>query len=786
MSNYDSIIVTWAKTILRKRWAFVFGPLVCMLILGYGARQLTLDKSYRAYFDEDDPSLVNYDALQDTYAKSDSVLIAVEPEDGDIFSAANLRAVAELTAEAWSLPYNSRVESLTNFQYSRAEDDELIVSDLVEDPAELSAERAAEIREIALADPLIRNKLVSADGRVTGINVTMDIPAGDPEALGETVAAVREMAAHFESEHKGMMVYLTGVVMLDYAFEENTKRDMMTLWPLMFAACIGVMFLLLRSFGGTATSLLIIFLSSWAALGFGGWTGIALTPPSVVAPIMIMTLAVADTIHIFVTMLKEMRGGRSKNDAIIESLRINFNPVMITSLTTTIGFLSLNFSEARPFRDLGNMTAVGTMAAFFLSVTLLPALLSLIPIRLRARKPGRDGAVPAISRFAEFVIRRHRSLLLAGGATAVFLAAMIPRNELNDRWVDYFAPGIEFRTDSEFVMENLTGIYLIEYSLDSGEPSGIGKPEYLTAVENFRRWYEQQPGVVHVTAYSEIAMRLNKHLHADDPTFYKIPETRELGAQYHLLYTMSLPMGLDLNNRVNLDVSATRFTVTIANLTTVELRELAASADAWLKANVPPEMQAIPTSPSVMFSHVSERNLQQMVYGSIVALGLITLALILALKSLPYGLISIVPNLIPAVAGLGIWALWRGEIGLSLSTVTTMTLGIVVDDTVHFLSKYLRGRREGQLDPADSVRYAFETVGTALFATSLILAAGFLVLALSSYRLNAWMGQLAAVTIIAALVADFFILPALLLRFEVLKSWKFGNNKGSKNIGHEK
>lgn len=797
MSRYDSMIVNWAGRILARRWAIVLGTLGCLLLFGLGAFRLTLDKSYRVWFDEDDPSLLNYDALQDTYAKSDSVLFAIAPEDGDVFSVDNLRAVAELTAQAWELPYNSRVESLTNFQYSRAEEDELVVGNLVENPEELTAEQATEVRKIALADPLLRNKLVSADGRVTGINVTMNIPAEDPDALddpeglgplGKTVKKVRQLAASFEASHPGIELHLTGVVLLDYAFEENTKRDMMTLWPLMFVAIVVVMFVLLRSSGGTVASLSVIFLSALSALAFGGWIGIALTPPSVVAPIMIMTLAVADTIHLLVTMLKEMRAGRTKDDAIVESLRLNFNPVMITSLTTTIGFLSLNFSDSRPFRDLGNMTAAGTMVAFFLSVTFLPALLSLLPIRPRESnsEPGQAAATPLISRFAEFVIRRSRWLLYAGVAIVVFLAVMIPRNRLDDRWVEYFAPGIEFRTDSEFVMENLTGIYLMEYSLDSGEPSGIGKPEYLTTVENFRRWYERQPGVVHVMSYSEIAMRLNKHLHGDDPAFYRVPETRELGAQYHLLYSMSLPMGLGLNNRVNIDVSATRFTVTIANLTTVELRKLSARADEWLKANTPPAMHAVPTSPSVMFSHVSERNLKQMVYGTVVALALITLALIFALKSLPYGLVSLIPNLVPAVAGLGIWALWRGEIGLSLSTVTTMTLGIVVDDTVHFLSKYLRGRREKGLSAADAVRYAFATVGTALFVTSVILAAGFLVLAISSYRLNAWMGQLASVTIVAALAADFLLLPPLLLRFEELKSRIFDRKNPERDAEQSK
>jgi uncharacterized protein len=342
----------------------------------------------------------------------------------------------------------------------------------------------------------------------------------------------------------------------------------------------------------------------------------------------------------------------------------------------------------------------------------------------------------------------------------------LPRNDLNDVFVHYFDETIDFRADSDFTTENLTGVYNIEYSLDSGEPGGISNPGYLNDVEAFSNWYRQQPEVLHVNSYTDISKRLNKNMHGDNQEMYKIPESRDLSAQYLLLYEMSLPYGLDLNNQINIDKSAIRLTTTLTTLSSNELISIEERADAWLTKNAPHIKSGHGTGTSIMFAHIGQRNIISMLYATTLALVLISIVLIVALRSIKIGMISLIPNLAPAAIGFGLWGYMVGEIGLSLSVVSTMTLGIVVDDTVHFLSKYLRARREKNLNPEDAVRYAFATVGRALLITSIVLVAGFLVLATSAFELNSGMGLLTAIVIILALFADFLFLPPLLIKIE--------------------
>jgi hypothetical protein len=257
--------------------------------------------------------------------------------------------------------------------------------------------------------------------------------------------------------------------------------------------------------------------------------------------------------------------------------------------------------------------------------------------------------------------------------------------------------------------------------------------------------------------------RLNQSMHGDSSDWYRLPAERELAAQYLLLYEMSLPYGLDLNNQINIDKSATRMTVMLYNMTTNSVLELEQRSRQWMQDNLPPSMQNDAASPTLMFSHIGERNIRSMLLGTTVALLLISLILVFALRSPRIGLLSLLPNLIPAALAFGVWGLFVGQIGLALSVVTGMTLGIVVDDTVHFLSKYLRARREKGLDAQDAVRYAFSTVGLALVVTSIVLIAGFMVLTFSAFTLNSNMAFMTAVTIFFALIADFLLLPPLLM-----------------------
>ncbi|MEW8335634.1 MAG: MMPL family transporter [Candidatus Thiodiazotropha sp.] len=754
------------RFVLNNRLLVIFLAVAVSLLMGSGVRHLAFSNDYRMFFSEENPQLKAFEQLQNTYTKTDNVLFVVAPRDGKVFTRETLSAVAELTKESWQIPYSLRVDSITNFQHTYAEGDDLIVEDLVIDPQALSDEALVERQRIATGDPLLVNRLISPSAHTTGVNVTVQLPGKKLTEVPEVAEKARAMAKSIEQAYPNIDVHLTGMVMMNNAFPAASQDDMTRLYPIMFAAVILVLVVMLRSIPGTISTVIIIILMIIATMGLTGWFGIKMSPPTTTVPIVIMTLAIADCVHILVNFLHFMRDGESKYQAMMESLRINLQPIFLTTLTTAIGFLSLNFSEAPPFRDLGNMAAMGVVLAFFLSVTFLPAMMMLLPVK--ALSGDTLGSI-AMVRFAEFVVRYKKQLLWGMGVVVLLLISQIPNNRLDDQFVKYFDETISFRQATDFTTDNLTGIYLIEYSLESGETGGISDPQFLERVEEFAQWYRQQPHVLHVNSITDIMKRLNRNMHEDRDDWYRLPDQRDLSAQYLLLYEFSLPFGLDLNNQINVKKSATRFTVTMESISTTQLLQTEESAQAWLQENAP-GMRINGASPTIMFAHIGSRNIVAMLKGTSLALVMISVILIFALRSLRVGGLSLVPNLVPMGMAFGLWGVFVGEVGLALSVVAGMTLGIVVDDTVHFLSKYLRARREKDMGREDAVRYAFSTVGTALWVTSLVLMVGFGILAFSHFQLNAGMGLLTAITLGLALVADFLFLPPLLIYFGGKKS----------------
>ncbi|HIL70395.1 MAG TPA: hypothetical protein EYG38_11170 [Verrucomicrobia bacterium] len=752
-----------AKWVIGHRIFVILISLVGLMLMGFGASKIQLKNNYREFFSAENPQLKSLDALQNTYTKDDNIVMVLSHPDREVFETGYVKAIAWLTEEAWKLPFTTRVDSITNFQHSEAEGDDLYVDDLVPDPDASTKASLQKAKNVALNEPMIVNRLIGSNPRVSSVNVTVLLPDKSSMEAVQAANAARALSDRFKEHHPEFEVYLTGMVMLNNAFAESSIKDMKTLIPVMYSGILLVMAYLLRSVASTFVVILVVFSSSVSAMGLMGWVGVALTPPVATAPTIIMTLAIADSIHILVTLFHLMGQGQSKQDALVESLRLNAQPVFLTSLTTAIGFLSLNFSDAPPFRHLGNVVAAGVVLAWVFSVFTLPALISILPIR---EKRGPESDSRFLAGIADWVIAHRRSSLWGSSLCIVFLTVFIPTIELNDQWVDYFDERISFRGDTDFAMENLTGIYSIEYSIDSGEAGGINNPQYLKHLEEFNQWFKSQPGVLQVNSLADIQKRLNRNMHGDDSTYYTLPDRRDLAAQYLLLFEMSLPYGLDLNNQINVDKSASRFTATLANLSTRELRGTIRNAAEWQKANFPEALRAEGASPSVMFAYISERNINSMLVGTVIAILVISVVIGIFLKSAKFGIISLIPNIVPALMGFGIWALLVGSVGMSLSMVVGMTLGIVVDDTVNFISKYLRARREQGLNAAGAVRYAFHSVGKALVVTTVILSVGFAILSFSAFRLNGWMGQLTAIVILCAITADFILLPALLLTFD--------------------
>ena len=762
-SRTDRIAQAIADTVVRHRWGVILLTLLLAILAGSGARHLEFANNYRAFFSPDNPELLTFEKFQQTYTKNDNLLFVLQAADGKIFTPQVADAVEKLTERAWQIPYATRVDSVSNFQHSWADGDELTVDNLYRNGITLPQAALDEKQAIALGEPLLHGSLISTDASTTGINVTLNFPEKSLTELPTAINFANQLASEIERDYEGITVALTGISALNNAFAAAGQTDAMTLIPSMYLVLIVITLIVLRSLSATLATLIVIAASTVTAMGLAGYMGISLDPIGMTSAIVILTLAIADSVHIMVSMIDRMRDGKDKISSLKESIRINFLAVSITSVTTIIGFLALNFSDSPPFWYLGNITAMGIAAAWLYSLTLLPALITVMPLKVKLRAHSKGDSTPVMVRLAHFVTGRYRPVLIVSSVIAVTLISLLPRVEFDDQWVKYFDERIEFRNDAEFAMDNLTGLYLIDYSLPSGEAGGISEPGYLANLDKFTGWLRQQPEVIHVYSYTDIIKRLSKNMHADAEAWYRLPDERDLAAQYLLLYELSLPYGLDLNDRISLDKSATRVSVTMEELSTVEVRQFLDKSRHWLQTNTPETMWTEPTGATVMFSFISQRNIESMLRGNVVAVVGIALILILSLRSLSLGTLSLIPNIVPILMTFGVWGLLVGQVGMGAATVSATSLGIIVDNTVHFLTKYLRARREQGAERPQAIEYAFRTVGWAVAANAVILMCGFAMLATSSFRVNAEMGLLTVIAIFIALLVDFFLLPALLM-----------------------
>ena len=754
----------YIDVILRRRWLVVVSAVLIMLVMAAGAQYLTVSDDLRIMLSKDNPQLIAFDLLEATYSASNTVLIAIAPQEGSVFTRETLGAIEELTEAAWQAPYSSRVDSLTNYNHSRALEDELIVEPLVDDARSLSDVDLVQVEEIALNATELAGRLVSHDGRVSGLAINFIMPEVRDKAVFETTDYLNAMLDQARASHPDMAYYLTGNVVLNRTLADAVEYDMGVLVPIAFLVIVLGAALLLRSVLGTLAIVFVIMFALNTVLGFAGWLGLVLSPTTTVMPVVVMVIAVAASVHIITVALSNMRRGLDRNAAIAESLRTNAWPVFLTSVTTAIGFLSLNASDSPPYRELGNLVAFGVLCVCFYSMTLLPAMLSILP--LRARRVRMKGS-PLFERFGAFVVARRTFLLWFIALLVVALVTGIPRNEVSDNWTELFDERYEFRRATDFIIQNLTGVNSLEFSLKAGREGGITDPEYLRKIDAFAEWFRKQPEVTHIQAFSDIMKRLNKNMHGDDPAFYRLPDTPELAAQYLLLYELSLPFGSDLNDRIDVAKSATRTTVTVTGVSARGLRALDTRAQAWLRANTP-DLATEASGMTMIFAYLTQRNIESMLRGTIIGMALISLILIGVFKSLRLGLISLVPNFIPAAMAFGLWGYVVGRVGLAGSIVTVVAFGIIVDDTIYFLSEYLKARREGYSAP-EAVRDTFRTVGPALCTTTATLSTGFLVFAFSGYEGSQVMGLMVTITFIFALLADFLLLPPLLMAIDKRK-----------------
>lgn len=725
-----------------------------------GFNRIELLSDSRSFVDPDYPPLVELDEIEAIFTKNQNLIIAFVPADGSVFSARSIETIQQLTRAAWQLPYASRVDSISNYQYTEADGDDLSVGDLLPDYGEITPELIARARRVARTEPAIHKNLVSESGDVAVVNINFEVPddmgvAGRNEKIA---LAAQALVEEFSQRFPGTHYYLAGVLPLDYSLGKYGKRDGALLTVAMLVVMALILFGMSRSVAAVFGATMVVICSTVITLGFLGWNDWQFDPGSAISPVIIVTLAVADSIHLILGVNKGLLQGTPRNDAIIASVSDNLLPVFLTSLTTVMGMGTFVFAEHISLRRIGLCVSLGVGIAFLLSVTLLPALLSLLPMKPQNKTVHE----PDVMRLATVINRYYRLISVTALIAGFGVSALMLRNSFNDSPQSMLASYTPERQAFEFLEKNVSGVMKIDLALFGDGPGAVSDPKILADLEQLTTWLRSHPHIDHVSSITDTLKRLNQNLHGDDESWYKLPESKELAAQYLLLYEMSLPVGLDLNNQLNVDKSGTRITITFSQANSQTIVEQKRAIEDWV-ANNSPELRLVVTGHIIVMAQLSYvEMIPAMMKGGVLAVLMVSCVLFIALRSLKLGFLGMLMNMLPMSIGYGIWYLLNGQVSFAVAAVAGVCLGVVVDFAVHLLTRYQRSRN--QMRAADeAIVDAYKKTGRPLCITAVVLVSGFWLLMLSPITLNAHLGFLTGVIILLALAYDLVVLPSLLI-----------------------
>lgn len=752
------------KLLLRWRNLLALLTLVLAAVIGWGGSRTSIDASYKAILAEDDPYREQVAQVDRDFPPSTGVLFAFMPEDGDVFSRRTLRAMEALTQRYAEVQSAVSVGSLINRRLDAVDADRQNRDYLIPDIADLDEQGLAEIRALALADEDLTATLLSAQGDMALAVIKY---RADPDDQATRLAIARSVVALRDSlreQYPQIGIYVLGQTLFEYDSYRAQIEDRTRLAPLVLVATFCLLWYCLRSLAFALCVTAVSFVSIGLTVGTMGWLKIPFNQISNMGPLVVLTIAMADGIHLVSVYLQGLRRSMGRREALRESLAVNVQPVTLATITTTMGFLSLNYCSSPGIYGFGNVVALGVVWAFVVTFTLLPALLLLVPVKAVPVPLGVHGFIAAVSRL---VIRRPKVLLAAGALVIVVTGALLPLNRVDFSRFSFVDEDSDVHTVYRALSEKIGNDQSLVYSIRSDEYYGITEPGFLREVERFSAWLETQPEASFVNSYIRLLKTLNMAEHDNDEAWNVLPEDNLQIIDYLVGYQLIQEIEPSLEPIFNADYSAIRLVVGTSNLSNVELLVFNDRIEAWLAENLDPAYEVLHGDNNILFARLDRSISIQLLQGFTLSFLLITATLLIGLRSLRYGLLSIVPNLFPATIVFGVWGLLVGELSPYVLMLFSISIGLVVDDSVHVLSKYIHARRGGSA-PEASVRYALERAGSAITITTLSLAVGSVLLVFSNTFYYQNVAMLLTPIIVVALLLDLLFLPPLLVRFD---SW---------------
>ena len=790
------------------------------------AARAPIDNSYESYFDTADPAYRAYEQYRDDFGSDEVSYILYDAPDSEhgAWNLEVMRQIDSLTAAIEDeAPFVYSVKSLVNVELIEGVPDGIEIADLTDDFPATQAELLA-VRERVLSKPQIVGGLASADGSHGALTIKMDRSSTDPP---EDIQLDPEKGNELENlypqatdskieqilarpEYQGIRFFHAGDVPLNSVYNrlilvEGSYLDRLT------SLVIGLLLLLaFRSITGTLAPIAVVQLCVLMCAGFIGLLGWKLDMSFGSIPTLLTAIGIAHSVHI----LSEFRGRFAelgdRREALVRTVYLVGAPCLMTSLTTAVGFASLSFVPIKSIAHQGVYAAFGVMAAFLMSFTLLMALLSMGRREMtaisgvlafglaftvlaaagaaiaagggiavgtavagltyafehrRRSELGKGGQATrrVLLAIAEFDLRHRKAILASFFVVFVLCGLGIRQIVVDSNWLDDFSSEVPLKGITERVDRVMGGSTNIIYLFDSGEPDGIKNPAVLREMERIHEIAgKHEPFVRKAYSLVDILKDLNQAFHGGDPAYYELPETRALVAQYLLLYEMS--GGEDAEEFVSSDYQRASVELRLALHPTSKTAELVEAIDAELTAKPLETSEVSLTGIGALWIILLDYIVSSQIQGFLLAFVVIAVMMIAIFRSLGTGLISMIPNIAPSALALGVMG-WAGIwLDYSKISIAAVAIGIAVDDTIHLVSRY---RHEFTLcgDYAEALRRAIQDVGRALLITSAALISGFLVLTASALDSQATYGILLATTIVTALIADFLLMPALVLTF---------------------
>ena len=752
-----------AETIIRYRPLCIIISILILAGLAQGLSKINFNPDINAFFPENDTLTTSHLSIEDTYSSMDNAVIGIGVKEGTVFTNEVLSLIEDLTERAWKTPHSLRVDSLSNYSYVSADGDDLYIEPFLEGSSTYDLKTLKEKELIIEEEELAYGAIISKDKKTSLINIVFDPPRKDIEAeYQESLNYVLGFLEEARKNHPEVDLIISGIVYMEYQSPMLLKAQMPKLMPTAILVILLTLFLLLRSLVAVAGSFLVILMSVVSAMGSIGFMSGDIAQPFIMVPILIATLAVADCVHLFTLYFQNLDSSRKSKEAMLESLKLNLQPLFLTSLTTAIGFLSLNLAPVEPLRGIGNGVAVGVFLAFIFTVLLLAPIVSYFNVKQSKNINFQKNIARKLGRFS---IKNYKRLLVIVPVISCFLMAFIPLNKTNDNPLEFYSERYTTSAaDSKWISQRIGGTFPVSYELNS--QGIVSDPEFLREVDKFSEWLASNKEVLHVSSLSKIMKNLNKTLHGKQEEWNIIPTEPDLSAQYLFFYEMSLPYGLDLTNSISQNKESIKLVASLKELGSLEYREFAKRVENYASQNMPEDMVSIGTGTRPIFAFMSNMLITQLIYALGIGIVLITATIILFFRSLRYGMLTSVTNLLPIGVAFGIWAIVSGEISMLVGIGMGTTLGIIVDFTVHFLSKYLHARRQKNLSAEEAVEYAFETVGFALIITSFSLILGFLVLLQAFFIPIHGFVLFSSIAFLSALIIDLLLFPALLITWD--------------------